>query len=142
MWFLTNRRMDNADLVLEKQPPKLLKIRQVVDYFFGVGDEESSEPSPSKSKASATTSGPSEAGIKALRSFLDDAGFGDLESNSTKSRIENVSSTREARAELTNASAAADRSAPRSQASSATSSAERQQSPGGPRLNCVTGRRS
>lgn len=103
LWFLTNRRMDNADLVLEKQPPKLLKIRQVVDYFFGVGDEESSEVAE-QIESLRNDIRTAEAGIKALRSFLDDAGFGDLESLDEESDRERVQLA-EARAELTNASA-------------------------------------
>ncbi|GAB2619248.1 hypothetical protein [Pseudactinotalea suaedae] len=103
LWFLTNRRMDNADLVLEKQPHRLLKIRQVVDYMFGVGDEESSEVAEQiESLRSDIRTG--EAGIRALHSFLDDAGLGDLESIDVESDSERVSLA-EARAELTNASA-------------------------------------
>jgi hypothetical protein len=103
LWFLTNRRMDNADLVLEKQPPRLLKIRQVVDYFFGVGDEESSEVA-GQIESLRNDIRTAEAGIKALRSFLDDAGFGDLESLDQEADRERVQLA-EARAELTNASA-------------------------------------
>lgn len=103
LWFLTNRRMDNADLVLEKQPHRLLKIRQVVDYFFGVGDEESSQVAEQiESLRGDIRTG--EAGIKALRSFLDDAGMGDLPSLDDESDRERVLLA-EARAELTNASA-------------------------------------
>ena len=103
LWFLTNRRMDNADLVLEKQPHKLLKLRQVVDYFFGVGDEESSEVAE-QIESLRNDVRTSEAGIKALRSFLDDAGFGDLESLDEEADRERAQLA-EARAELTNASA-------------------------------------
>lgn len=101
--FLTNRRMDNADLVLEKQPHRLLKLRQVVDYFFGVGDEESSEIAE-QIETLRSDIRTSEAGIKALRSFLDDAGFGDLESLDAEADRERVQLA-EARAELTTASA-------------------------------------
>lgn len=103
LWFLTNRRMDNADLVLEKQPHRLLKVRQVVDYFFGVGDAESSEVAE-QIESLRNDIRTAEAGLKALRSFLDDAGFGDLESLDEEADRERVQLA-EARAELTNASA-------------------------------------
>lgn len=103
LWFLTNRRMDNADLVLEKRPARLIKIRQVVDYFFGVGDEESSEIAE-QIESLRNDIRTAEAGIKALRSFLDEAGFGDLESLDEEADRERVELA-EARAELTNASA-------------------------------------
>lgn len=99
LWFLTNRRMDNADLVLEKNPARLLKVRQVVDYFFGVGDEESSEVA-AQIEGLRGDIRTAEAGIKALRSFLDDAGFGNLESLDEEADAERIRLA-EARAELT-----------------------------------------
>lgn len=99
LWFLTNRRMDNADLVLENQPAKLLKLRQVVDYFFGVGDEESSAIAQ-QIEGLRNDIRTAEAGIRALRSFLADAGIGTLEALDEEADGERVNLA-EARAELT-----------------------------------------
>lgn len=92
LWFLTNRRMDNGDLVLEKSPPRTLKLRQVVDYFFGVNDDESSaiaqqiEQLRRELNEGKTT-------IAALRKFLADAGISDIatvDEESDRLRIEFV----------------------------------------------------
>lgn len=92
LWYLTNRRMDNADLVLEKNPYRSLKLRQVVDYFFGVNDEQTSilaqqiDELRTELREARTT-------VAGLRQFLSDAGFGDLEgieSQSDQLRIELV----------------------------------------------------
>ncbi|WP_157157008.1 ATP-binding protein [Diaminobutyricimonas sp. LJ205] len=90
LWFLTNRRMDNADLVLEKNPHKSLKLRQVVDYFFGVNDGDTSviagqidELRKELNTARSTLGG--------LRSFLSDAGIQDLavvDNEADKIRVE------------------------------------------------------
>lgn len=102
LWFLTNRRMDNADLVLENQHHKLIKLRQVVDYFFGVGDEESSALAEQIEELRNDIRA-SEAGIKALRIFLADAGIGALDELDEETDRERVLLA-EARAELTVAS--------------------------------------
>ena len=98
LWFLTNRRMDNADLVLEKNPPRTLKLRQVVDYFFDVGDEESSAIAQQIEELRRDLRA-TEAGISALRKFLSDAGIGelsDLDAETDRRRVELA----EARVEL------------------------------------------
>lgn len=102
LWFLTNRRMDNADLVLENQHHKLVKLRQVVDYFFGVGDEESSAIAQQIEELRNDIRS-SETGIKALRAFLSDAGIGDLAELEEEADHERVLLA-QARAELTVAS--------------------------------------
>ena len=98
LWFLTNRRMDNADLVLENQHHKIIKLRQVVDYFFGVGDEESSALAQQIEELRNDIRA-SEAGIKALRTFLSDAGIGALDELDKETDRERVLLA-EARAEL------------------------------------------
>lgn len=102
LWFLTNRRMDNADLVLENQPPKSLKLRQVIDYFFGVGDEESSALAEQIDVLRKDIRA-GEAGVRALRAFFADAGIGDL--GALEDETDNVrAKLAEAQAELTLAS--------------------------------------
>jgi DNA repair exonuclease SbcCD ATPase subunit len=76
LWFLTNRRMDNADLALERQPHKNIKMRGVVDYFFGVSDDEASALSEQIS-ALRTQQNEGRAAIVALQSFLREAGVAD-----------------------------------------------------------------
>ncbi len=74
--YLTNKRMDNGDLVLESAPPRTLKLRQVVDYFFSVSDTESSDLSQ-QIDVLRTELRDSRNMLKALRVFLQDAGVPD-----------------------------------------------------------------
>lgn len=71
--FLTNRRLESGDLVLERDIPKTLKLRQVVDYVFDVADEESSMLSEQIAQLRQNWLS-SQASLKALRSFLIQAG--------------------------------------------------------------------
>lgn len=101
LWFLTNRRMDNGDLVLENTPAKTLKLRQVVDYFFGVNDEESSAIAAQIDQLRKDLRA-STAAVEALRKFLSDAGISDLatiDGEADRARVELAA----ARAELTSA---------------------------------------
>lgn len=76
--YLTNKRMDNGDLVLvlESAPPRTLKLRQVVDYFFSVSDTESPDLSQ-QIDVLRTELRDSRNRLKALRVFLQDAGVPD-----------------------------------------------------------------
>lgn len=78
LWFLTNRRMDSGDLVLEKNPYRSLKVRQVVDYFFGVNDDQTSILAQQIEELRAELREARSTAV-ALRQFLDDAGFDDIE---------------------------------------------------------------
>ncbi|MHA6784712.1 hypothetical protein ACVGOW_27495 [Pseudonocardia saturnea] len=76
LYYLTHRRLDNGDLVFEHQPFRSLKIRQVVDYIFGVSDAAISSLAAqieelTKRRAEART------GIKALNAFLREQGVED-----------------------------------------------------------------
>lgn len=78
LWFLTNPRIGSEDLVLEKNPHKALKLRQVVDYIFGVNDELTSLLASQIEELRAEVR-EAQATASALRQFLLDAGFENID---------------------------------------------------------------
>ena len=78
LWFLTNRRLDNGDLALEKQPHRSIKLNQVVDIIFGVSDNEHSTLSRAVEELGAEERELARA-VQTLRAFMTDAGLTTIE---------------------------------------------------------------
>ncbi|MDP9889973.1 hypothetical protein [Pseudarthrobacter enclensis] len=89
LWFLTNRRLDNGDLAYERQPPRSIKLNQVVNILFGVSDTEQSTLSRAVEELGAEERELARA-VQTLRTFMSDAGFTsikDIDSESDQLRI-------------------------------------------------------
>ncbi|MGW2193318.1 hypothetical protein ACWCSH_13310 [Streptosporangium sp. NPDC001682] len=73
LWFLSNTRLDNKNLLHEHQPPIAIKLRQVIDILFDVHDQSgaalAAQISELRSELAAERTG-----MHALRRFLEDQG--------------------------------------------------------------------
>jgi hypothetical protein len=78
LWFLTNRRLDNGDLAYERQPPRSIKLNQVVNILFGVSDNEQSTLSRAVEELGGEERELARA-VQTLRTFMTDAGFTTIE---------------------------------------------------------------
>jgi hypothetical protein len=97
LWYLTNRRMDNANLALERDPHRAIKLVQVVDLIFGVSDDATSALARQVEELAAEERELRRA-LETLQRFLADAGFESIEAideKSDKSRIELAALTAE-----------------------------------------------
>ncbi|WP_159400332.1 hypothetical protein [Streptomyces sp. XY431] len=76
LWFLSNTRLDNKNIAFEHQPPKALKLKQVVDLLFDVFDESgailSGQIAELQSELSAERNG-----LKAVWRFIREQGVPD-----------------------------------------------------------------
>ncbi|WP_431792690.1 hypothetical protein [Microbacterium paraoxydans] len=78
LWFLSNRRLDNGDLTYHNQTARSIKLNQVVNFFFGVSDNQQSSLSRAVEELGAEERELSRA-VQTLRTFMTDAGFTTLE---------------------------------------------------------------
>ncbi|MFF2275584.1 hypothetical protein [Agromyces sp. NPDC058126] len=78
LWYLQNRRMDNANLAFERDPHRSIKLVQVVDLIFGVSDDTSSALARQVEELAAEERELRRA-LETLKRFLADAGFQSIE---------------------------------------------------------------
>ncbi|MEV4219103.1 hypothetical protein [Nonomuraea sp. NPDC049725] len=81
LWFLSNTRLDNKNLLHEHQPHIAIKLRQVIDILFDVHDQSGAALAAQISEL-RTELAAERTGMHALRRFLEDqgvAGHGELE---------------------------------------------------------------
>lgn len=79
VWYLSNRRMDNASLALEHNFARSIKLVQIVNLFFGVSDGQSSALGQRVDEL-ASEERELRRAFLILRTFLADAGFDSLDS--------------------------------------------------------------
>jgi len=100
LWYLTNRRMDNANLALERDPHRAIKLVQVVDLIFGVSDDATSALARQVEELASEERALRRA-LDTLQRFLADAGFESIETideTADKTRVDLVALTGELRA--------------------------------------------
>lgn len=73
LWFLSNTRLDNKNLLHEHQPHISIKLRQVVDILFDVHDQSGAALAAQISEL-RTELAAERTGMHALRRFLEDQG--------------------------------------------------------------------